>query len=315
MDLYIVIPCYNESEVIFETEKRLTEKYKNLIAQNIISKKSRIMFVDDGSSDGTWEIIEQMHNNNEFVAGLKLARNRGHQNALLAGLLTAKDYADAVISMDADLQDDIDAVDKFIEEYKSGAEIVYGVRAARKTDSFFKRNSAQLFYKLMEKMGVEIVYNHADYRLMSRRALEELANFREVNLFLRGIIPLIGFKTATVEYDRGKRFAGKSKYPLRKMLALALEGITSCSVKPLKLIVSFGLIISVVSFIFLLYIFIHALCGDPTYVTGWASTMVLISFFGGCQILAIGIVGEYVSKIYLETKARPRFTIERELIK
>lgn len=314
MTLYIVVPCYNEQEVLRQTYQRLSDKLRSMIAQGAVDENSRIMFVDDGSADKTWELIEEFHRDDKLATGLKLSRNRGHQNALLAGLMTAKQYADAVVSMDADGQDDIDALDKFVEEHRRGAEIVYGVRSSRKKDSFFKRTSAQFFYKLMRLMGVDLVYNHADYRLMSRRALDELDGFKEVNLFLRGIVPLLGFQTATVHYERDKRTAGESKYPLLRQLSFASEGITSFSVKPLKLITAFGCVVSLISFIFLLVIFIRALLGDSSFVAGWASTAVLISFFGGCQILATGIVGEYIGKIYTETKSRPRFIVEKELL-
>ena len=234
--LYVVVPCYNEEEVLHETTKRLTQKLDGMIGSELISSDSRIMYVNDGSKDRTWEIIDELYKSNPYVEGLNLSRNRGHQNALLAGLMTAKDYADIVISMDADLQDDVDAIDRFVEEYRNGADIVYGVRSSREKDTFFKKNTALAFYKIMEKMGVDIVYNHADYRLMSKRALEGLAQFKEVNLFLRGLVPMIGYKTAVVEYNRDKRFAGESKYPLKKMLAFAIDGITSCSIKPIRVI-------------------------------------------------------------------------------
>ncbi len=311
--LYIVVPCYNEEEVLPETTKRLTEKLNSMINDKLISKDSRIMYVNDGSKDATWQIIEKFHKENPYVTAINLTRNRGHQNALLAGLMTAKEYADAVISMDADLQDDIEVISEFVEQYKSGADIVYGIRKSRKKDSFFKKYTALAFYKLMEKMGVEIIYNHADYRLMSKRALEALEQFKEVNLFLRGIVPMIGFKTANVLYDRGERFAGKSKYPLKKMLAFAIDGITSCSVKPIRMITSLGFIIFLLSIVMLIYVIIGAISGHT--VDGWATVVVLMCFFGGFQIMSIGIVGEYVGKIYLETKERPRFLICDKLIK
>ncbi|MGN0166280.1 MAG: glycosyltransferase family 2 protein [Lachnospiraceae bacterium] len=311
--LYIVVPCYNEEEVITETTRRLSAKLEQLMGRQAISEVSRILYVNDGSKDRTWELITGFYESNEYVTAISLSRNKGHQNALMAGLMTAKEYADIVISMDADLQDDIDAVDSFIEEYEKGAEIVYGVRNSRKTDSVFKRGTALAFYKLMAKMGVEVVYNHADYRLMSRRALCELENFKEVNLFLRGIVPMIGFKTATVEYARGKRYAGKSKYPLKKMWAFAIDGITSCSIKPIRMITSVGFLVSFLSFLMLIYVIIGAFTGVT--VAGWPSLMVLICFFGGFQIMSIGIVGEYVGKIYMETKQRPRYIVDEELIK
>ena len=294
--LYIVIPCYNEEEVLHETVKRLTAKFDKMIEENSISENSRIMLVNDGSKDRTWEIINELYTSNKYVTGVCLSRNKGHQNALLAGLMTAKEYADMVISMDADLQDDVDAVDKFVEEYKNGAEIVYGVRNSRKKDTFFKKTTALMFY-----------------RLMSKRALNELANFKEVNLFLRGIIPMIGFKTAIVEYERNERFAGESKYPLSKMISFAVEGITSCSVKPLRMITSAGLIVSFLSFIYLIYVIIGFCMGRN--IQGWTTTVVLICLFGGAQILCLGIIGEYVGKIYNEVKQRPRFIISEELLK
>lgn len=311
--LYIVVPCYNEEEVLHETTKRLTEKMNKMIAEGNISGESRIMYVNDGSKDKTWDIISEYYEKNPLVTGLCLSRNRGHQNALLAGLMTAKEYADAVISMDADLQDDVEAVDHFVEEFKKGSDIVYGVRSSRKKDSFFKKHTALMFYKIMEKMGVEIVYNHADYRLMSKRALEGLAEFKEVNLFLRGIVPMIGYKSSTVSYERDKRFAGESKYPLKKMISFAVDGITSCSVKPIRMITSAGLIISFLSVILLIYVIVGHFMGNT--VQGWPTLMVLICFFGGFQIMSIGIVGEYVGKIYMETKERPRYIIKDKLLK
>lgn len=312
--LYIVIPCYNEEAVLAETANRLTDKIERMIKEKLVSEKTRIMFVDDGSKDGTWSLIKKLHKENKYVDGLKLARNRGHQNALLAGLMTAKKYADIVISMDADLQDDIEVLDSFVKEYEQGAEIVYGVRSSRKKDSFFKRNTAQFFYRMMKRFGVEIVYNHADYRLMSKRAVDELEKYKEVNLFLRGIIPLIGFKTSTVNYERKERFAGESKYPLKKMLGFALEGILSFSVTPLRVITVLGTIISVASFIFLIYVIIGHFTNNGN-VAGWTTIIALVSFFGGFQILCIGLIGEYIGKIYSETKQRPRYSIEEELTK
>ena len=306
--LYIVVPCYNEEEVLHETTKRLTDKLNRMIKNKLISDKSKILYINDGSKDKTWELIEELNRKNNYVEGVKLSRNRGHQNALLAGLMTAKDYADIIVSMDADLQDDIEVLDDFIKEYENGAEIVYGVRSSRKKDTFFKRNTAQLYYKLMSKLGVDIVYNHADYRLMSKRAVEELEKYKEVNLFLRGIVPLIGFKTAIVKYERNERFAGESKYPLKKMLSFALEGILSFSVKPLRIITSLGLIVSSISLLFLIYVIIgHFVNGN---VDGWTTIVVLICFFGSFQIFCIGIIGEYIGKIYSETKQRPRYSIE-----
>ena len=310
--LYIVIPCYNEQEVLNETTKRLTAKMKHMIDENTISNCSRILYVDDGSKDNTWEIITKLYEENDLVTGIKLSRNKGHQNALLAGLFEATDHADMIISMDADLQDDIDVLDKFVDEYYKGSQIVYGVRKSRKKDSVFKRTTAIAFYKLMKAMGVELVYNHADYRLMSKRAVQELMNYKEVNLFLRGIIPLIGFKTSIVEYDRGSRFAGKSKYPLRKMVYFAIDGLTSTSVRPIRMITMFGLFSILFSIAYAIYVLIgHATGGT---IPGWTTSVLLICFFGGAQIMCTGIVGEYVGKIYLETKARPRFIVERKLI-
>lgn len=309
--LYIVVPCYNEEAVLPETGRRLTEKLRALIKNRKVSEDSRILFVDDGSRDRTWALIAALHEENSLVNGLKLSRNKGHQNALLAGLMTARDEADMAVTMDADLQDDIDAIDGFLQKYAEGCDIVYGVRNSRESDTFFKRQTAVLFYKLMKTLGVEIVYNHADYRLMSRRAVEALAQFREVNLFLRGIVPLIGFRTGTVEYERHERFAGKSKYPLPKMLAFALEGVTSFSVKPIRFIAVIGCVIFSVSILMLLYFLIVFLLGRA--VPGWTSIVVSIWAIGGLEILSIGIIGEYIGKIYLETKGRPPYFIERYL--
>lgn len=311
--LYIVIPCYNEQEVLNETTKRLTVKMKHMIAENTISNGSRILYVDDGSKDNTWEIITKLYEENDLVTGIKLSRNKGHQNALLAGLFEAADHADMIISMDADLQDDIDVLDRFVDEYYKGSQIVYGVRKSRKKDSIFKKTTAILFYKMMKAMGVELVYNHADYRLMSKRAVQELMNYKEVNLFLRGIIPLIGFKSSIVEYDRGSRFAGKSKYPLRKMIYFAIDGITSTSVRPIRMITMFGLLSVLFSIGYAIYVIVgHATGGT---IPGWSTSVLLVCFFGGAQIMCTGIVGEYVGKIYLETKNRPRYIVEEKLDK
>lgn len=309
--LYLVIPCYNEEEVLPETSRQLLLKMQFMLERGMISDKSRIMFVNDGSKDRTWEIIEGLHASNPIYSGVKLSRNRGHQNALLAGLMTAKEKADMVISLDADLQDDVDVIDRMVEEYYAGHDVVYGVRSARKTDTFFKRFTAEGFYKLMAAMGVEIVFNHADYRLMSRRALEGLAQYKEVNLFLRGIVPQIGYPSATVTYERHERFAGESKYPLKKMLAFATDGITSLSIKPIRLITSCGVLIFAVSLLMLLYSVIQHFLGHT--VAGWTSMIVSIWAIGGLQLLAIGIVGEYIGKIYLETKERPKYIIETVL--
>ncbi len=312
--LYVVIPCYNEEEVLFETEKRLSDKLKRMMDSKLISEESRIVFVDDGSKDKTWSIISDMYEQKPFVMGIKSSKNRGHQNTLLEGLMTVKEDCDIVVSMDADLQDDIEVLDQFVEKYKAGAEIVYGVRSARTTDTWFKRTTAEGFYKVMEAMGVNIVYNHADYRLMSARAIKELENFKEVNLFLRGIVPMIGFQTDTVEYERSERFAGESKYPLKKMLAFAIDGITSLSIKPIRFITGLGISIFVLSIIMLLYYLIGFALGGSTE-RGWMTLIISIWAIGGLQLLAIGIVGEYIGKIYLETKARPRFIVEEYLRK
>ena len=307
--LYVVVPCYNEEEVLNETTKRLTKKIDDLINNKKISKDSRIMFVDDGSKDKTWNLIEKYSEDNKLVTGVKLSRNRGHQNALLAGLMTAKEYADVVISMDADLQDDINAIDEMLNKYYNGCDIVYGVRSSRKKDSFFKKHTAQAFYKFMKIMGVDVVYNHADYRLTSKRVLDNFEDYKEVNLFLRGMFPLIGFKSDVVYYERAERFAGKSKYPLKKMLNFAWDGITSFSIKPLRMITFIGSLISILSFIFLIYVIVgHFVNGN---VEGWTTIVALVSFFGGFQILCIGIIGEYIGKIYNETKGRPRYIIEK----
>ena len=312
--LYIVVPCYKEQEVLPETSKRLREKILALRAQGKISDKSRVMFVNDGSSDNTWPIISELHEKEPgMFSGVNLSRNRGHQNALLAGLMTAVNYADMIVSMDADLQDDINAVDGMVDAYHEGFEVVYGVRSKRDTDTFFKRFTAEGFYKVMKALGVDIVFNHADYRLMSRRAVEGLAQFSEVNLFLRGIVPQIGYKWTTVTYERAERFAGESKYPLKKMLAFAADGITSFSVKPIRLVLTTGVIVFLVSLVMLLYALISKLMGGTT--AGWTSLMGSIWLIGGIQLLSLGVIGEYIGKIYNETKRRPRFIIENVLNK
>ncbi|MCL2396801.1 MAG: glycosyltransferase family 2 protein [Defluviitaleaceae bacterium] len=311
--LYVVVPCYKEEEVLPETATRLKEKLAALIASKEISAASKILFVNDGSSDRTWDIISQLHSTNPIFAGINLSRNRGHQNALLAGLMVAKDHADVSISMDADLQDDIDAIDAMLAEYRAGNDIVYAVRSKREKDTFIKRRTAMAFYKFMRLIGVEIVPNHADYRLMTRRALEGLACFKEVNLFLRGIVPMIGYKTATVTYERALRFAGQTKYPLKKMLAFAIEGITSLSIRPIRIISFIGLASFVASLILLIYFLIDYAQGNTT--AGWASTIVSIWAIGGLQLLATGIIGEYIGKIYLEVKQRPRYIIQDTLIR
>lgn len=309
--LYIVIPCYNEELMLPITAKALMQKMDGLISDRKISPDSKVMFVDDGSKDKTWEIIEKLHSLNGMFTGLKLSRNKGHQNALLAGLMTARNYADILISMDADLQDDINAVDGFLEKRAEGCDIVYGVRSSRKKDTAFKRGTAQAYYKLLAHLGVEITYNHADYRLMSKRAVDALAEFKEVNLFLRGLVPMVGFKSDVVKYERNERQAGESKYPLKKMIAFAIEGITSLSVKPIRLITMLGLTVFVVSLAMLVYFFIIWCMGKT--VAGWTTTVVSVWALGGLQLLAIGVIGEYIGKIYLETKERPKFIIETNL--
>lgn len=311
--LYLVIPCYNEEEMLPITIKALKDKIDSLIDSKKISDQSKVMLVDDGSKDKTWEIISNLNNEYSFVTGIKLSRNKGHQNALLAGLMTAKNRADIVISMDADLQDDINAIDGMLEKRVEGCDIVYGVRSSRKKDSFFKRFTAQAYYKLLKAMGVDIQCNHADYRLMSKMALEGLEKFREVNLFLRGIVPMIGYKSDTVEYERNERVAGESKYPLKKMLGFAFEGITSLSVKPIRLITTLGVFIFTVSIILIIYFLVVWLAGNT--VQGWTTIVLSLWALGGLQLLAIGIVGEYIGKIYLETKERPKFIIETDLDK
>lgn len=309
--LYIVIPCFNEDSVLLETSKRLKEKMQKLMTENIITKDSKVIFVDDGSTDSTWELITEIHRKDKMFSGCKLSRNRGHQNALLSGLDCAKGKCDAVISMDSDLQDDIEAIDQFIKKYEEGNEIVYGVRSSRKKDSFLKSRTAKAFYKIMSLMGAEIVPNHADYRLLGSKALEALFEFNEVNLFLRGIVPLIGYKSARVYYERKERFAGESKYPVKKMISFALDGITSFSIRPIKMISSLGIIFVVVSGIMLLYSLISYFTGHS--VSGWASLITSIWAIGGLQLLAIGIIGEYIGKVFLETKSRPRYIIEEFL--
>ena len=308
MKLCLVIPCYNEEEVLPETSKRLKIKMAQLQKDGLISTDSRVIFVDDGSKDKTWDLIAALHQENPLFWGVKLSRNRGHQNALLAGLSVAMDKADAVISMDADLQDDINAIDAFIEKYNAGAEVVYGVRSSRKKDSFFKKNTALAFYRLMSKLGADVVYNHADYRLLSNRALHSLFEFKEVNLFLRGIVPMIGYKTDVVYYERAERFAGESKYPLKKMLAFAFEGITSLSIRPIRMIITLGIVMLFVSIAMVIYFLVRHFIGYT--VPGWTSLIVSIWAIGALQLISIGVIGEYIGKVYLETKERPRFIIE-----
>lgn len=309
--LYLVIPCYNEEVVLPETSKQLRAKIQSLIEKDKISSQSRIVFVDDGSNDRTWEIIEELHRCDPLFQGIKLSHNEGHQNALLAGLMTVKEKCDMVISLDADLQDDINAIDEMVEKYYQGCDIVYGVRSARDTDTAFKRKTAEGYYKVIKSLGADIVYNHADYRLMSRRALYGLERFKEVNLFLRGVVPMIGYKSDKVYYARKERFAGESKYPLKKMIAFAWEGITSLSIKPIRMIMILGSAIFLVSIIMLIYSFVRHAAGETTI--GWTSTVVSIWAIGGLQLLAIGIIGEYIGKVYLETKERPKFIVEEYL--
>lgn len=311
--LYIVIPCYNEQEVLPETQKRLTAKLERMIQEQLVSEKSRIVFVDDGSRDSTWEIIANLYETNPYVLGIRSSRNRGHQNALLEGLFTVKEDCDMVVSMDADLQDDIEVLDRFVEKYYSGCDIVYGVRSSRKKDTWFKKATAEGFYKIMEAMGVNIVYNHADYRLMSRRAIQELEGFKEVNLFLRGLIPMIGFRSDIVTYERNERYAGESKYPLKKMISFAVDGITSLSIRPIRFITTLGFLLFFVSIILMVYYAVGYFMGRT--IQGWATLVVSIWGIGGLELLAIGIIGEYIGKIYMETKQRPRFIVDEYLRK
>ena len=305
--LYIVIPCYNEEKVLPITSGMFLEKINTLAAAGKISPESRVLFVNDGSKDNTWNIITQLAAQDEHYIGISQSRNRGHQNAVLAGLMEAKDKCDITISIDCDGQDDINAMDEMVDAYRDGCEVVYGVRSRRDTDTFFKRFTAEGFYHLMNFLGADIVFNHADYRLISSRALQEFANFKEVNIFLRGMVPLVGFKSTSVYYERHERLAGESHYPLKKMLALAFDGITSLSVKPIRFITGLGLIFSVLSFIGVLWAIIASILGRT--VVGWASTMCIVCFMGGIQLLCLGVIGEYIGKIYLETKARPRYII------
>ena len=307
--LYIVIPCYNEEKVLPITSGMFLEKLKSLISEAVISDDSRIMFVNDGSRDSTWDIITKLSGEQKYFTGLSLSRNHGHQNALLAGLTEAGKLCDITISIDCDGQDDINAMDSMVREYLDGAEIVYGVRSSRETDTFFKRTTAQGFYKLMNRMGANVVYNHADYRLLSAKVIKELANFKEVNIFLRGMIPLVGFKSTCVYYERHERLAGESHYPLKKMLALAIDGITSLSTKPIRIITTFGFVTAILSLIGIIWSVIAFALGKT--VAGWASLVTIIFFFSGIQLLSLGVIGEYIGKIYLETKARPRFIIEK----
>ncbi len=309
--LFLVLPCYNEEAVLPSTAQKLREKMHSLIGSGKISPSSRVVFVNDGSNDRTWEIIERLHANDKLFRGIALSRNRGHQNALLAGLFTVKDECDAAITMDADLQDDVDAVDAMLEKFEEGNDIVYGVRSSRETDTFFKRATARGFYRLMNALGAETVDNHADFRLMSARAIEALSEYKEVNLFLRGLVPLVGFQSDCVYYERKERAAGETKYPLKKMLAFAFEGITSFSVKPIRLIALLGALIFLSSIVMLIYSLIRHLSGHT--VSGWTSLAVSIWALGGIQLFSLGVIGEYVGKVYLETKRRPRYIIDKYL--
>ena len=305
--LIIVIPCYNEQEVLPITAPQFLAKINQLAAEGLISGDSRVMFVNDGSKDDTWNIIQQLADKDEHYIGIAQSRNRGHQNAVLAGLMEAKDMCDITISIDCDGQDDINAMDEMVKAYLEGCEIVYGVRSKRDTDTFFKRFTAESFYKLLNSMGAEVVFNHADYRLISSRALQELAKFKEVNIFLRGMVPLVGFKSTSVYYERSERAAGKSHYPLSKMLALAFDGITSLSIKPIKMIIGMGVIVAFISFIGIIWAVVEAILGKT--VMGWASTTCIICFLSGVQLISVGVIGEYIGKIYMEVKQRPRYII------
>ena len=309
--IWLVIPCYNEQEVLPETSRQLEEIMRGLIKKDKISDKSKIAFVNDGSKDNTWNIITDLHEKNPMFTGINLAHNKGHQNALLAGLMTAKDYADAAISLDADLQDDVGVIEQFIDKFNEGKDVVYGVRSTRATDTVFKRSTAHAFYKLMKAMGADTLQDHADYRLMSKRALEGLAKYKEVNLFLRGIVPMIGYETDVVYYERHERFAGESKYPLKKMLSFAVDGITSCSVKPIRMITSLGTLVFTISIVMLIYFLIVWLLGHT--VQGWTTIVISLWGIGGLILLSLGIIGEYVGKIYMEVKER--FIIEKLLYK
>lgn len=309
--LYIAVPCYNEEAVLPDSAAKLRDKLRSMMADGLISDDSRIVFIDDGSADATWRLITELHESDSIYSGIKLSRNRGHQNALMCGLMTLKDEADAVISIDADLQDDIGVFDEMVRKYESGCDVVYGVRSKRETDTFFKRFTAEGYYKVLDRMGAKVIFNHADFRLMSRRALRAFAEFHETNLFLRGLVPMVGYKSDIVTYERSERLAGESKYPLKKMLALAWEGITSLSTKPIKMITRLGIIMLIISLVMLIYTLIRYFMGATN--TGWASLMVSIWAIGGLQMLAIGIIGEYIGKIYLESKHRPRFIVEEYL--
>ncbi|MBR5974872.1 MAG: glycosyltransferase family 2 protein [Clostridiales bacterium] len=308
--LYIVIPCYNEEQVLPITAPMFLDTLKSMISDEQISDESRIMFVNDGSKDKTWSTIQNLASDNPYFAGISLSRNRGHQNALLGGLMEAKEHADITISIDCDGQDDIHVMKEMVKQYHDGCEIVYGVRSKRDTDTFFKRFTARSYYKLLKSMGVDVVYDHADYRLVSSRVLREFSNFKEVNLFLRGMFPLVGFKSTSVYYERHERLAGKSHYPFSKSMALAFDGITSLSIKPIRIITGLGTIVSFLSFFMIIYIVIGYFLGNTT--PGWASTLSAIGFFSGVQLISLGVIGEYVGKIYMETKARPRYIISEK---
>lgn len=309
MKLYIIVPCYNEEAVLKETTRRLTDLLNHMVDDKVISADSRIFYVNDGSNDDTWLIIEQLHQTTPYVCGINLANNSGHQNALVAGLTATKDEADCFVTIDADLQDDIQAIPEMVTRHAEGCDIVYGVRNERKTDTVFKRTTALMFYKLMKSLGVKTIYNHADYRLMSKRAVDQLLQYKERNLFLRGIVPLIGFKTSNVYYQRDKRFAGESKYPFFKMLNFAIDGITSFSIKPVRMVLAMGVLFVFISFVILAWVLIAY--ASKNVVPGWTSLILSVWFVGGCILIGLGLVGEYIGKIYTEVKARPRFNIER----
>lgn len=311
--LYIVIPCYNEQEVLPVTKPMFLNKLNHLIARGKVSEQSRILFINDGSRDSTWDLIQEFANQEEKIEGISLSRNRGHQNALLAGLMEAKDLCDITISIDCDGQDDLNAMDEMVEAYHKGADIVYGVRSKRDTDTFFKRTTAEGFYKLINKLGGEVVYNHADYRLVSAKVLEEFSNFNEVNLFLRGMFPLVGFNSTSVYYERHERLKGESHYPLKKMLALAFDGITSLSIKPIRIVTGIGIAFSIISFLLIVYALISLIHG--TVVSGWTSSIIVTCLLGGIQLISLGVIGEYVGKTYLETKHRPRYIISNRTYK
>lgn len=311
--IWLVIPCYNEQEVLPETSKQLKSIMNGLVKSGKISDKSKIAFVNDGSKDNTWNMIMDLHESDPIFTGINLAHNKGHQNALLAGLMTAKDYADAAISLDADLQDDVGVIEQFIDKFNEGKDVVYGVRSTRATDTVFKRSTAHAFYKLMKFMGADTLQDHADYRLMSKRALEGLAKYKEVNLFLRGIVPMIGYETDVVYYERHERFAGESKYPLKKMLSFAIDGITSCSVKPIRMITTLGTFVFSISIVMLIYFLVVWALGHT--VQGWTTIVISLWGIGGLILLSLGIIGEYIGKIYMEVKERPRFIIENILYK